>query len=207
MSKEFWQVLKIRRSVRKFLNKKVPDALIKKIIQAGLVAPCGGGQRNYEFIIIKSSSVKNKLRNKVQERIDYFVNKMNSLRAKKEFSSYGTYFTFFDQSPIVIAVVSKPYDSLTGRLLERYEGNASYIKSAGIQTVSAAIENMLLAIAALGLGACWMTGPLIAKEALEKELEINSPNELIALIPIGYSKVKLMRNSLPKSIKEYIRAI
>lgn len=206
MRKEFWQVLKQRRSVRKFSDRKVPDGLIKKIIQAALVAPCGGGQRNLEFIVIKNNALKIELKKKVQERIDYFVKKMNSPRAKREFSSYGTYFTFFDQAPVVIAIILKPYDSLTGRMLEKYEGNLSYLKNAGIETVSAAIENMLLAVASLGLGACWMTGPLIAKESLEVTLKISLPNELLALIPIGYAKVNLPQNKLEK-IKDYVRFV
>ena len=35
----------------------------------------------------------------------------------------------------------------------------------GLQSVAAAIQNMLLAVHALGYGSCWMTGPLVAQEA------------------------------------------
>ena len=78
----------------------------------------------------------------------------------------------------------KPYDSLTARILSRYGMGSEYGSTAGIQSVAASIENLLLAAADLGLGACWMTGPLIAREGLELVLDIKNPNQLLALIPI-----------------------
>ncbi|OIO38591.1 MAG: hypothetical protein AUJ75_02615 [Candidatus Omnitrophica bacterium CG1_02_49_10] len=126
---------------------------------------------------------------------------MGSKKAKEEFGAYSRYFTFFSGAPVVIAVVAKPYDSTTARILKTYDGNVSYSSSAGIQGVAAAIENMLLTAAALGLGACWMTGPLIAKDGLEKVLGIKAPNELAALIPLGYPVKEPIPNEFPESIE------
>jgi nitroreductase len=51
--------------------------------------------------------------------------------------------------------------------------------------VAAAIENLLLCAHALGLGACWMTGPLVAAEALAAILEVPRGWTLSALVPVG----------------------
>jgi nitroreductase len=44
---------------------------------------------------------------------------------------------------------------------------------------------MLLAAHALGWGACFMTGPLVAREELGRILLVRPPWRLAALVPLG----------------------
>jgi nitroreductase len=55
----------------------------------------------------------------------------------------------------------------------------------GLQSVAAAIQNMLLAIHALGYGSCWMTGPLVAQEGFENLLGFGKEKFIAALLPVG----------------------
>ncbi len=55
----------------------------------------------------------------------------------------------------------------------------------GLQSVSAAIQNMLLAVHALGYGSCWMTGPLVAQDAFGTLLGFGKETSIVALLPIG----------------------
>lgn len=55
----------------------------------------------------------------------------------------------------------------------------------GLQSVSAAIQNLLLVAHSLGYGTCWMTGPLVAYRELEEILGVDAPWELVALVPLG----------------------
>ncbi|KPK42723.1 MAG: hypothetical protein AMJ78_01460 [Omnitrophica WOR_2 bacterium SM23_29] len=183
--KDFWEVLKTRRSIRKFKPTQVPEEDIRKITQMATLAPSAGNRQNWHFIVVKSSRLISQMNRCVQELVDELASRMESPSARQEFLSYSHYFTVFGQAPVVFAVVMKPYDSTTVRLLNRYFKKGEYKTTAGIQGVCAAIENLLLAAHALGYGGCWMTGPLIAKDKLEGLLEINPPDELIALIPIG----------------------
>lgn len=205
--KDFWDVITERRSVRSFTSKEVPDEYIEKILKSAYIAPSGGDQKNWQFIVVKDKQKKDKLCQIVNNKINEISSKVLSPRAKKEFLGYSKYFTFFGDAPVVIAVVMRPYDSLTARILKRYFSDNRYESFAGLQSVSAAIENMLLACSALGLGACWMTGPLIAKEELEKELVINPPDELVALIPVGYPRYQLHPNEFPESIEKFVRIL
>ena len=183
---DFWEAIQNRRSVRKFTKQGVPDEHIKKVLQAAHIAPSGSNKKNWYFIVVKGGETKERMRQAIVDRVDGLLAKINSQKAKNEVRSYTQYFTFFADAPCVIAVVMKPYDSTTARILKMYEKNTQYASTAGVQSVAASIENMLLAATALGLGSCWMTGPLIAKEALQKILKIEPPNELLALVPIGY---------------------
>ena len=56
-----------------------------------------------------------------------------------------------------------------------------------IESVSAAIQNLLLCAHAEGLGTCWMTGPLWVEDDIKKHLSIGDDKKLVALIAIGYA--------------------
>ena len=54
-----------------------------------------------------------------------------------------------------------------------------------VQSIGAAIEHLLLGATDLGYGSCWLSGPLIAREALEALLGVEAPQQLAALVAIG----------------------
>jgi nitroreductase len=184
MFKDPLEFIQTRRSIRKFKAKPVPKEDILKIIKAASSAPSGSNQQNWYFIVVSDKKTKEGMRCAVEKSIEELLAKVGSKKAKDEISSYSRYFNFFADAPCVICAVEKPYDSLIGRLLVKYDRPQGQSTS-GIQGVAAAIENLLLAAHALGYGTCWMTGPLLAKNQLEKILKIVPPNNLTALIPIG----------------------
>lgn len=190
-----------RRSVRVFKKKSVSEKDIYTIIRCAQLAPCSGNkgkQKNWFFIAVKNKKIMRSLKRAVVEKIKYLSAKISNSRDRDEFKYYSKYFTFFADAPLVICVVMKQYDSFAGRLLKNYAFSDDFISTAGIQSVASAVENMLLAASALGLGACWMTGPLVAKKKLEQILSITSPDSLFALVPVGYPKVKIRPHVYPK---------
>jgi len=66
----------------------------------------------------------------------------------------------------------KPYISGTDAALRGAGVSGEELKrmrpDPGLQSISAAIQNILLAAHSLGYGACWMTGPVIAYRKIEK---------------------------------------
>lgn len=184
---EFWKVIKTRRSVREFKDRDVPSKYINKLIEAASFAPSGSNKQNWHFVVAKSQALKIKMKQAIIARIEEFAKKMDA-KEKEALFQYAEYYTFFVNAPLVVAIVMKPYVSYTGELIRQYEPDTKYTSTAGIQSVAAAVENLLLAAKALGLGSCWMTGPLIAKDALEDILGIKPPDELLALVPIGFPK-------------------
>ncbi len=57
--------------------------------------------------------------------------------------------------------------------------------SLGLQSVAAAVQNMLLAIHALGYGSCWMTGPTVAQDEFKILLGHGEGRFIVALLPVG----------------------
>src|SRR3972149_11488721 len=71
-------------------------------------------------------------------------------------------YVFFENAPVVIAVFMEAYDAGTDRLFRKMGCSDEDVRRLrplpGLQSVSPAIQNMLLAIHALGYGSCWITG-------------------------------------------------
>jgi nitroreductase len=95
----------------------------------------------------------------------------------------------FCGAPAAVCVIGSPYESSTDRALREKDPERHRIRrfqvNAGLQSVSAAVSQFLLAAYALGYGTCWMTGPLIAKPELESALSIRYPEELLTVIAVG----------------------
>jgi len=79
----------------------------------------------------------------------------------------------FENVPVVIAVVMSPTGTRFG--------------SFWVEDCAACVENMLLAVAALGYGSVWVEGTLLAREEWAKEL-LGVPDELrlYVMLPVGH---------------------
>jgi nitroreductase len=202
-SGEFLNILKTRRSVRRFLPDLVPKSHIEMMITAASWAPSGTNKQNWEFIVVDSKQTREKMKDAVESFVRESAGRIMLTDAKKAFQSYALHFSFFGEAPLVIAVVKKPYESAAQKILTRYKILAAK-SSAGEQGPAAAIENLLLMAHILGYGACWMTGPLIARNELENILGITSPDELMAIVPIGLP-AEVPKPTKRKAISEFTR--
>jgi nitroreductase len=183
-NEEFLEILKSRRSIRKFMPDPVPAADVEKIITAASWAPSGTNKQNWSFVVVTTAEIKKAMKEAVEAELAAVSEKINLSDARNVFKTYSLNFTFFNEAPVVIAVIKKPYNSITQKILNRYKIYRPE-PSTDVQGPSAAIQNLMLMAHVLGYGTCWMTGPLIARERLEKLLGVSSPDELMAVIPLG----------------------
>jgi nitroreductase len=187
---DLFDAIKGRKSIRRFKQTPVPDEDIKKVLDAGRLAPSANNTQPWKFIVIEDRALLKKMAEAVREMIDRMIPFAESEKQAQRLAAYkGTYYTFFENAPVVIAVCMEGYDAGTDQLLARMGYAPEEIKRLrplpGLQSVSAAIEHMLLAVHALGYGSCWMTGPLVAQEAFEKLLGFGKESQIAAILPVG----------------------
>ena len=179
-----------RKSIRRFKQTPVPDEDIKKILDAGRRAPSANNTQPWSFIVVKNRTVLKQMADAARQMIDRMIPYAESEKQAQRLAAYkGNYYTFFENAPVVIAVLMEGYDAGTDRVLAKMGYSPEDIKRLRplpvLQSVAAAIENMLLAIHALGYGSCWMTGPLVAQEAFETLLGFGKEKSIVALLPVG----------------------
>jgi nitroreductase len=183
----FLELAKSRRSSRAMASAPIPREELDAIVDCGLYAPSGSNQQPWHFAVVTNRDLINKMKNAAAARVDSIKEKISSASAQRSFDGYIQYITFFDNAAAVICCFVEPYRALLERLLNRYapEISVSTRENASVQSVAAAVENMLLAAHAYGYAACWMTGPLIAKEDIEALVKPEGKWDLLAMIAIG----------------------
>ncbi|HET8538469.1 MAG TPA: nitroreductase family protein [Anaeromyxobacter sp.] len=175
-------LLRARRSVRRFRPDPVSEDAVAALVEAAAAAPSAGNRQAWRLLLVAS-----------RERIDAMAEAVRAevarLRAgvredaAPEADAYLENFLHFSGAPLVVAPIHRRGPDLlqaAGAAPHAPRGDAEALAS-----VAAAIENLLLCAHALGLGACWMTGPLVAEEALGRILEVPRGWALSALVPVG----------------------
>jgi len=187
---DLFDAIKGRKSIRRFKQTPVPDDDIRKIIDAARQAPSANNTQPWSFIVVKDRAVLRQMADAVREMVDRMVPFAENEKQAQRLAAYkSNYYVFFENAPVVIAVFMEAYDAGTDRLFRKMGCSDEDVRRLrplpGLQSVSAAIQNMLLAIHALGYGSCWMTGPLVAQEAFGKLLGYGKDKYIAALIPVG----------------------
>src|SRR2546429_3192614 len=55
---DLFEIMQTTRAMRRLKPDPVPDALIRKIIQAGVCAPNGGNTQRWRFLVLKDARIK-----------------------------------------------------------------------------------------------------------------------------------------------------
>jgi len=192
---ELEEAIKNRRSIRKYQDKDVPTELIMKAISLACWAPNGGNFQPWKFFVVKNRQVIQRMADVVQAKMDRMAQWPEVGEFGERFEQYRRNAAFFRSAPVVIGLAMGDYQSPADRVLRR-RGNRDpearemienrEAVSSRIQTIAGATATLLLALHSLGLGACWMAGPMLARRELEEMLGVPADMGLYALVPVGY---------------------
>jgi len=168
-----------RRSVRRFRVEPVPDELLQKLLEAARSAPSAGNRQPYRVLVVRSRTRMAELAVAVRAECERLVAAARKERAA-ELAEYLHYFDWFEQAPLLLVPIYRSGGPAA------FEGALNRSPQDALASTAAAIMSLLLAAPTLGLGACWMTGPLVAEPALRELLAVPEGWSLAALLPVGF---------------------
>jgi 5,6-dimethylbenzimidazole synthase len=159
-----------RRSCRRFSSDPVDESVIGRILEAAAWAPSPLNAQPWQFIVITNAAKKQEIFAEAQRCRQWACEKSGWTWLSK----YAI--DFLTQAPVIVAVVGDP--KKTGMDQFQEQGPMAYQHAC-----AAAVQNMLLAAHALGLGSLWFT--LFDKAALRAILDVPTEKTPIALVCIG----------------------
>jgi nitroreductase len=175
---EVLSAISARRSTRMFLERPVADGDIRAILHAANQAPSAHNQQSWRFIVLRDEK-KAALADLILAKAGDFPKPSSTLLRLASRSIHS--------APVVVAVAN------TGELIARggslfniSDGPAvDFFRIMEIQSSAAAVQNLLLAAASLGLGSVWLgVLVLIKNEILDF---VGEPGgEFMAVVPVGY---------------------
>jgi coenzyme F420-0:L-glutamate ligase/coenzyme F420-1:gamma-L-glutamate ligase len=172
-------ILAERRSVRKYLPREVPIELAARVLLTAGRAPSAHNAQPWRFIAIANPSVKRALALAMAEAwADDLISDGFSVEAEKR----KTRIEQFAKAPVLFVACLTMEDMRKFNDARRQNCE----RDLAIQSLGAALENLLLAAQAVGLGACWFSAPCFCKETVRKTLNIPGSIEPEALVVMGY---------------------
>ncbi len=192
---ELAELIQTRRSVRQWQDRDVPDELIARALELAVWAPNGGNRQPWRFLVIKNRALIGRMADAVRAATDLMASWPEARELGPAVQRWRVTSDFFRQAPVCIAALVGNYESIADRLLAlrgtgdpaaRDMQEARRLGSSRLQSASAAIMQLLLALHLQGLGTCWMTGPQQATAEIERLLAVPPDVHFIALIPVGY---------------------
>jgi nitroreductase len=205
---ELAKLIKSRRSVRIWQDKKVPEELLLQAMELATWAPNGGNRQPWFFYIVVNKDVINSIADATLATAKYVASWPESKALGEMAPLMAQRAGAFRTAPAIIAAAVKKYQSPMDQVFaarEKVDVRASQIRkgeqivNSRIQTVSAAVSYLVLVLHQMGLGAVWMTGPLQAKAEIEQVLKVPADMDIVALVPIGYPAETPTRDRKPVS--------
>lgn len=191
---EIAKAIKNRRSIRKYQSKQILKQDIKEVLEAASWAPSAHNAQPWRFIVLEKAALKKELAEAMAQAWDIDLKKDGvKIEASKRKASVER---FANAPALVLACLSMDD-------MEKYKDykRQRRERDLAMQSLGAAIQNLLLMAYAKGLGACWFSAPSFCKSAVRKILQIPKSIEPQALIAVGYPAEDA--KSSRKSLSEY----
>ncbi len=187
---KLYDAMRTLRAVRKLRPDPIPDAVLQRIFEAATWAPNGGNRQPWRMIAVRDAAVKKRMGELYTAHwAPYAVNSAKGFanapeveRAKHDRTiAAGDYLAaHMYEAPVLVVVCFNP------AMLAVTDAKQDRVSVVGGGSIYPAVENMLLAARAEGLG-CVLTTLLCADEPeVKKLLDIPAGWGTAAMIPLGY---------------------
>jgi len=173
----FQQLVKSRRSIRRYLDKPVEREKILTCIEAARMAPSADNVQPWRFLIIDEQELKMRFANEVFSGI-YYISK------------------FAARAPVLILILAR-LDIIANRIGKQIQNIHYYFIDIGI-----AGEHIVLQAEELGLGTCWI-GWFNPRKA-RKFFKIPRKYKIVSLMAIGHYEKKPSKERKRKKLQEIV---
>ncbi len=171
---ETMEAIATRRSIRKYSNHPVAEETVYAVLEAASLAPSGKNRQPWRFVVVAGDEKRAQMIRVMREGIA--DSKVHGIETGTAIMTARV----MERAPVMIFVFNPegahPWapHSLAQVLMETVD----------TQSIGAAIQNMLLAAQAMGLGTLWMCDVWSAYQQLSAWL--GESGQLVAAVALGY---------------------
>lgn len=185
MTHPIYAIMQSRRSIRRYTDQPLPSALVVRLLEAAIWAPSAHNRQPWRFAALGTPEARERLAAAMGERLRADLTADGAAPDVIERDVSRSY-SRISSAPMAVVVCLSMVDM--DRYLDERRGEAEY--SMAVQSVAMAVQNLLLAAHAEGLGACWMCAPLFCPEVVRAALDLPTDWQPQALITLGYPAVE-----------------
>ena len=176
------EVLRRRRSVRRYRSAPVPDDLLHRTLDAAIHAPSAHNRQPWRFAVLKTAAPKERLARAMGER----------LREDRRRDGDAADAIEQDVARSIARITGAPLAIIASLTMEDMDAYPDARRAAAehqmaVQGTAMAIQNLLIAAEAAGLGASLMCAPLFCPDVVRAVIALPPQWEPQALITLGYA--------------------
>ena len=186
------------RALRRLKPDPIPDEVLNRILDAAIRAPSAGNGQSWLFVVVKDPEQRRKLGDiyrRAGAMVASFYQRLGRPQHMTEgqyekFSSSGLYLHEHLADAPVLLVACLRLETSTDALIDLpREAQLAMMNSfpwmAGA-SIYPAVQNVILACRAMGLGTCLTTNHMLFEEEVKSVLGLPAEYRTFALLPIGY---------------------
>jgi F420 biosynthesis protein FbiB-like protein len=181
MAQTLYQLIRERRSIRRYTDRPVERGLIKRLLTLAMWAPSAHNRQPWRFAVIRDDDTKGRLADAMNAvlRADLAADglppdQIDAHAARRR--------ARLIRAPVLIVLCITVAD------MDEYpnekRSRAEWVMAT--QSLALAGQNLLLAAHAEGLGACWLCAPLFCPEVVQDMLRLPPDWEPQAFISLGW---------------------
>ena len=172
-----------RRSVRRYLDKEVPEEVVQRVLEAARWAPSPHGRQPWRFAVVTRQETKARLAEAMGEewRSNLQMDGQSAEVVEKRLE--GSRRRLLDVPVLVLlCLYLEELDAYPDAVRQQNETTMA------VQSLGAAAQNALLAAYSMGLDTSWMCAPLFCPEKVAVALDLNPKLVPHALLTLGYAE-------------------
>lgn len=178
---DFFEVVHTQRAIRKFKPDPVPPESIWRMIDAAIRAPSGGNTQPWAFLVVTDEAKRKVISDAVAAgNADADARRAEAMnfdpsRRRMRLGSIAFRENVMQAPCLIIPCLVRP-TSPSSDMNSLFAGSSIY----------GAVQNMMLAARALGLGTLMTTFNIAIEPLIRKEFGLPDDARPVAVIPVGY---------------------
>jgi nitroreductase len=180
-STNVFEIIQTTRSMRRLKPDPVPDELISKILEAGACAANGGNTQRWRFLVIKDPAIKKAVQVWYKKAFDEVIGPRYASSAPPP----GVTAERYQRQHGAVEYLTEHFHEAPVWIVACIEDKSPPNRVSGA-SIYPAVQNMLLATRALGLGSTLTTRHLLYEKEAEAAMGLPEGVHSYAILPIGY---------------------
>jgi nitroreductase len=195
-----FEAIHTARSLRRLKPDPVPESLITQILDAAIRAPSAGNAQNWAFVVVRDAERRREL-GAIYRKASDIAQAMYAARGQPAHLSEGGYrrlmttgahlWDHMGKAPVIVIPCLKrpvvpPAQSLPPDIRAHYQDELAYVARIRGASIYPAIQNILLACRALGLGTTITTNHIRCEAEVRTLLGLPDDVDSFAMMPIGW---------------------
>jgi nitroreductase len=192
------------RALRRLKPDPVPEDIITHILDAAIRAPSAGNAQNWIFLVVRDAALRHAL-GVIYRKASDIASAMYQARGRPAHMTEGQYqrmmssgaylWDHMGEAPVLLIPCQRerptpPRAALPEAIQGFYERELAYAERIRGASIYPAVQNIILACRALGLGTLITTNHIRCEDEVKALLGIPDDIATYALMPIGYPRGK-----------------